>query len=114
MVLSGAFVSQVDRKRVPTVGRVAEAKRLYSLFGDTAFFQILARDTAFVAGFELLLPPLHGPSVELNDVVRLLATCFEAAVVDHCRQRHSDFVSDDLDGFRKRDTLDLHDKIEHR
>ena len=44
MVLSGAFVSQVDRKCVPTVGRVAEAKRFYSLFGDAAVFQIFARD----------------------------------------------------------------------
>src|SRR6476661_10818847 len=39
---------------------------------------------------------------------------FEAAVVNHCRQGHSDFVGDDLDCLRKRDPLDLHDKVEHR
>src|SRR5215213_9731923 len=114
MVLSGAFVSQVYRKCVPTVGRVPETKSFYSLFSDSTVFQVIASDAALVARFELLLPPFHGPCVELDDVVRFLASCFKAAVVNHCRQRHADFVSDDLYRFGKRDALDLHHEIENR
>ena len=76
--------------------------------------EIIARDAAFRAGFELFLPPIEGPRVELNDFVRFLASSFEAAVVDQLRQWHADLVGDDLDRFRKADALDLHDEVEDR
>ena len=47
-------------------------------------------------------------------MVSFLASCFEAAVVNHFRQRHADFVGNDLDRFGKGDALDFHDEIENR
>src|ERR1044072_1436256 len=75
---------------------------------------MLASDAALVAGFELLLPPRHGPRVELDDVISILASRFEASVVHHFRQRHADLVGDDLDWFREVKALDFHDEIENR
>src|SRR5687767_15161718 len=43
-----------------------------------------------------------------------MAACFKTAVVHHLRQRHADFVGNDLDCFREGDALDLHYKIENR
>src|SRR5437588_6032245 len=38
---------------------------------------------------------------------------FKATVVNELRQWHAGFFSDDLDGLRKSDSLDLHDEVEN-
>ena len=71
-------------------------KILLRFFAELALDQVLARDAGFFARFELLLPPFHGPGVELDDLVRLLAARFEAAVVDKFGERHADLVGNGI------------------
>src|SRR5690349_14883560 len=105
---------QLESSKEARIAREYLVQRELSEETQKALDQVLARDTRFFARFELLLPPFHGPGVELDDLVRLLAARFEAAVVDHLRQRHADLVRHDPDRFGKRDAFDLHHEVEHR
>jgi hypothetical protein len=60
----------------------------------------------------LPLPPFERPTVQLDDLVGLLAPRLELLILLHHGELHAGLLRHDADGFGERDVLHLHHELE--
>src|SRR5215831_4715885 len=110
LFLARALLTQMSRQSFPTVRSKPKPEGLCGFITDAAFFQILAHRCRSFAR-QLILPPLQRPLVQLDDLIAVAPARFETIIFNHLRQRHSGFLSHDLDRLWKGDPLHLHDEV---